>query len=167
MSATDIAASKPPYPTAAPPGAPVSPLRSAETFDAYCTQVQKRLSVHAAQRIHFLQAAYDRLGLLLQAAHDMEDTALTQELIQHRNAAKELLESLRRLPSSVSSAVSSVETPPSAHPIHAPHAASVEETPMRSPALSRIGPLSAPPVPTYAPSGELIPPQPPMPRPPP
>src|SRR5579871_4778077 len=103
MSATDIAANKSPYLAVTPSASTVSPLRSAETFDSYCTHVQKRLAAHAAQRMHFLQAAYERLTLLLQAAHDVEDPALTQELSQHRNAARELLEAVRRVPTSLRS----------------------------------------------------------------
>jgi hypothetical protein len=75
-----------------------TPFRSAEAFDAYCAQVQARLAEHAAQRIHFLQSAYDRLTRLLQTARAVEDPALSNELAQYRIAATELLEALKRLP---------------------------------------------------------------------
>src|SRR5580658_2132357 len=61
-----------------------SPLRSAEIFDLYCGHVQEKLAAHAVQRMSFLQAAYDRLTCLLQAARDVEDSALYGELAQHR-----------------------------------------------------------------------------------
>jgi hypothetical protein len=96
--------------TAGPPEAAVaarnptiSPFRTAESFDAYCSQVQGRLAEYAEKRVHFLQAAYDRLTRLLQAARDVEDTALYNELLMHRVAVRELLESLQSpLQSSVS-----------------------------------------------------------------
>ena len=75
--------------------APVSPFRTAESFDAYCSQVQGRLAEYAEKRIHFLQAAYDRLTRLLQAARDVEDAPLYNELLMHRVAVRELLESLQ------------------------------------------------------------------------
>jgi hypothetical protein len=74
----------------------VSPFRTAESFDAYCSQVQGRLAEYAEKRVHFLQAAYDRLTRLLQAARDVEDSALYNELLMHRVAVRELLESLQR-----------------------------------------------------------------------
>ena len=43
-----------------------NPLRSAETFEAYCQHIQSRLAEHAVRRRHFLQNAYDRLTQLLQ-----------------------------------------------------------------------------------------------------
>ena len=73
----------------------ISPFRTAESFDAYCSQVQGRLAEYAEKRIHFLQAAYDRLTRLLQAARDVEDAALYNELLMHRVAVRELLESLQ------------------------------------------------------------------------
>lgn len=72
----------------------ISPFRTAESFDAYCSQVQGRLAEYAEKRVHFLQAAYDRLTRLLQAARDVEDSALYNELLMHRVAVRELLESL-------------------------------------------------------------------------
>ncbi len=75
-------------------GASASPLRSQESFDAYCRQVQTRLAEHAAQRATFLRAAYERLTRLLHTARAVEDTALYNELWQHRIAVRELLESL-------------------------------------------------------------------------
>ncbi|MCW3051576.1 MAG: hypothetical protein JWN14_746 [Chthonomonadales bacterium] len=72
----------------------ISPFRTAESFDAYCSQVQGRLAEYAEKRVHFLQAAFDRLTRLLQAARDVEDTALYNELLMHRVAVRELLESL-------------------------------------------------------------------------
>lgn len=75
----------------------ISPLRSAETFEAYCEQILSRLAEHAAQRMHFLQTAHDRLTRLLQTARDVGDTALYQELWQHRVAARELLEAAARV----------------------------------------------------------------------
>lgn len=77
----------------------VSPFRTAESFDAYCSQVQSRLAEYAEKRVHFLQAAYDRLTRLLQAARDVEDSALYNELSAHRIAVRELLESLQNPPS--------------------------------------------------------------------
>src|SRR5258708_10220693 len=87
-----------------------SPLRSAETFSAYCARVQARLAEHAAQRRHFLQAAYERLTALLHAARAVEDNMLYNELWQCRVAARELLESLNRLPAGADSAVANVAT---------------------------------------------------------
>src|SRR5258706_189301 len=78
-------------------GGAASPLRSAETFEAYCSRIQQRLAEHAALRVHFLQSAYDRLTRLLQTARAVEDTALYNELWQHRVAARELLEALQKL----------------------------------------------------------------------
>lgn len=77
-------------------GNPVAPFRSAEAFDSYCCKIQQRLAEHAALRSQFLQTAYDRLTRLMQAARDVEDTALYQELGQHRIAARELLDALGR-----------------------------------------------------------------------
>jgi hypothetical protein len=74
----------------------VSPFRSAESFETYCHQVQARLAEHAANRRHFLQEACDRLARLFQAARDVEDTALCNELRQHLLAARELLDALNR-----------------------------------------------------------------------
>lgn len=96
----------------------VSPFRTAESFDAYCSQVQGRLAEYAEKRVHFLQAAYDRLTRLLQAARDVEDTALYNELLMHRVAVRELLESLqnsaRPAPSQTSVAIPHTHVPMSA-----------------------------------------------------
>ena len=73
-----------------------SPLRNVETFEAYCAEVQEKLAAHAAHRMSFLQSAFDRLSSLLQAARDVEDTALSNELAQHRIASRELLDAVRR-----------------------------------------------------------------------
>lgn len=81
--------------TAAEP--PVSPLRSAEAFDAYCLNVQARLVAHANQRKHFLQNAYERLTRLLHTAKAVEDTPLYNELWQQRTAVRELLEALHQI----------------------------------------------------------------------
>ena len=82
-----------------------SPLRSSETFESYCTEVQVRLAEHAAQRLNFLQSAHDRLTRLLQTARAVEDTGLYNELWQHRVAVRELLDSLNKItaPSNVTS----------------------------------------------------------------
>jgi len=124
MSQTDIALVEPASPLAdtkeAPtsaPGIPAhrtaqngalsSPLRSQESFDAYCAQVQARLAEHAAQRLSFLQSAHERLTRLLHTARAVEDTALYGELWQYRVAAQELLESIKQIPQA-----SGVEAPP-------------------------------------------------------
>lgn len=73
-----------------------SPLRNAEAFEAYCAEVQEKLAAHAAHRMNFLQSAFDRLSSLLQAARDVEDAALSNELAQHRIASRELLDAVRR-----------------------------------------------------------------------
>jgi len=73
-----------------------SPLRNVETFEAYCAEVQEKLAAHAAHRMSFLQSAFDRLSSLLQAARDVEDTSLSNELAQHRIASRELLDAVRR-----------------------------------------------------------------------
>ena len=73
-----------------------TPLRSVESFDVYCAQVQDRLKEHVTARRQFLQGAYDRLTSLLYAARAVEDNALYSELWQHRLAAKELLEAVNR-----------------------------------------------------------------------
>ncbi len=96
----------------------VSPFRSAETFDAYCSQVQGRLAEYAEKRVHFLQMAYDRLTRLIQAARDVEDAPLYNELLNHRIAVKELLDSLQNaaraaaLPSSIHAPVSAYTITP-------------------------------------------------------
>lgn len=82
----------------------ISPLQSAESFDAYCQQVQSQLSEHAARRREFLQAAYERLTNLLCAARDVEDALLYNELWQHRVAVRELLDALLRSPITESAA---------------------------------------------------------------
>lgn len=124
--------SNPSPPAEAPiAGRKVSPFHTAESFDAYCSQVQGRLAEYAEKRVHFLQAAYDRLTRLLQAARDVEDTALYNELLMHRVAVRELLESLQNpsrssLPT-VTTAVApsphipaSAPTPPPARPAPPP-----------------------------------------------
>ena len=73
----------------------VSPFRSAESFYSYCIKVQSKLSEHAQKRIDFVQTAFDRLTRLLQAAKDVEDTGLYNEIWHHRVTAKELLDSLK------------------------------------------------------------------------
>ena len=104
-----------------------SPLRNVETFEAYCAEVQEKLAAHAAHRMSFLQSAFDRLSSLLQAARDVEDTALCNEIAQHRIASRELLDAVRRatnsggaLPSHISESVrttASVYSRPSPTPI--------------------------------------------------
>ncbi len=104
-----------------------SPLRNVETFEAYCAEVQEKLAAHAAHRMSFLQSAFDRLSSLLQAARDVEDTALSNEIAQHRIASRELLDAVRRatntsgaLPSQISESVrttASVYSRPSPTPI--------------------------------------------------
>ena len=79
--------------------ASASPLRTAESFETYCAQVQNRLAEHAVQRANFLQSAYDRLTRLLHTARAVEDTVLYNELWQHRVAVRELLEALNHLSS--------------------------------------------------------------------
>ena len=74
----------------------VSPFRSAESFETYCNKVQSKLSEHAQKRIDFVQTAFDRLTRLLQAAKDVEDTSLYNEIWHHRVTAKELLDSLKQ-----------------------------------------------------------------------
>src|SRR5579862_2800056 len=85
-------------PARAETGVAGSPLRTQETFDAYCAQIQARLAEYAAQRIHFLQSAHERLTRLLYTARAVEDTALYNELWQHRVVVRELLEALNQLP---------------------------------------------------------------------
>lgn len=88
------------------------PLRSAETFEAYCTQVQTRLIEHAQQRRYFLQEANERLTRLLQTARAVEDVTLYEELWQLRQATRELLDSLQRMtPSDSPSAAVSADSP--------------------------------------------------------
>ena len=110
-------------------GSSPSPLRSAEAFENYCTQVQSRLAEHAAQRTHFLQAAFERLTRLLHTARDVEDAALYNELWQHRVAVRELLESLSHVASSSSGApVSTAVAPtPAVAPAVAPAAPSLAD----------------------------------------
>ena len=97
-------------------GASASPLRTAEAFETYCSQVQNRLAEHAAQRASFLQSAYDRLTRLLHTARAVEDTGLYNELWQHRVAVRELLEALSHASSasSASAPISSASAPSSA-----------------------------------------------------
>ncbi len=90
-----------------------SPLRNAETFEAYCSEVQEKLASHALNRMSFLQAAYERLNSLLQAARDVEDVALTDELTQHRNASRELLDAVCSATGITSSSASQVAPAPS------------------------------------------------------
>ncbi len=93
----------------------VSPLHSAESFDAYCQHVQSRLSEHATRRREFLQAAYERLTNLLCAARDVEDALLYNELWQHRVAVRELLDALLRSPIAASPvAARAIVLPPDA-----------------------------------------------------
>ncbi|MCW3096137.1 MAG: hypothetical protein JWL77_1755 [Chthonomonadaceae bacterium] len=100
---------------------PISPFRTAESFDAYCSQVQGRLAEYAEKRVHFLQAAYDRLTRLLQAARDVEDTALYNELLMHRVAVRELLESLQSpVQSSVSASSMTSASMPMSTPVSPP-----------------------------------------------
>jgi hypothetical protein len=86
-------------------GAFASPLRTAESFEMYCSQIQNRLAEHAAQRANFLQSAYDRLTRLLHTARAVEDTVLYNELWQHRVAVRELLEALSHLSAAPSAPV--------------------------------------------------------------
>lgn len=96
-------------------GSSPSPLRSAEAFDNYCSQVQSRLAEHAAQRTHFLQAAFERLTRLLHTARDVEDSTLYNELWQHRVAVRELLEALSQFgASAVAAPAAPVSAPPAA-----------------------------------------------------
>ncbi len=78
------------------------PLRSEESFEAYCRTVQSQLAEHALKRKHFLQGAYTRLTHLLHAARAVEDNALYQELWHTRAAARELLNAMPQQPSSPS-----------------------------------------------------------------
>ena len=143
--------------TAAARNPTVSPFRTAESFDAYCSQVQGRLAEYAEKRIHFLQAAFDRLTRLLQAARDVEDSALYNELLMHRVAVRELLESLQTptrtaaAPSNVAVAQAylpmGVSTPPPGRPAPPPPRAPrvVEETPSATAAPSPETESVAPP----------------------
>ncbi|HZT43274.1 MAG TPA: hypothetical protein VFA07_13980 [Chthonomonadaceae bacterium] len=110
-----------PAPRTAQNGAVSSPLRSQETFDAYCAQVQSRLAEHAALRRSFLQSAHERLTRLLHTARAVEDTTLYGELWQYRVAAQELLESLKQIPQA--QGVEAPSAPPSGSwPTYAPPA---------------------------------------------
>ena len=123
----------------------ISPFRTAESFDAYCSQVQGRLAEYAEKRVHFLQAAYDRLTRLLQAARDVEDSALYNELLMHRVAVRELLESLQH------PAQSSVPVPPM-QTFHAPIShAPLSQAPMSASTLSSPAPGRPTPPPPRAP----------------
>lgn len=94
-----------------------APLRSAETFETYCHQIQSRLAEHALRRRHFLQNAHDRLTQLLHAARAVEDNALYNELWQVRLATRELLEAIRHLSPSENGWQN---TPPPAKPMPLP-----------------------------------------------
>lgn len=71
-----------------------SPLSTPEAFEAYCAQVQSRLTQYAQQRANFLLGAHERLTRLLAAARAVEDAALTNELLQFQMATRELLDAL-------------------------------------------------------------------------
>ena len=92
-----------------------SPLRNVEAFEAYCAEVQEKLAAHAVHRMSFLQAAFDRLTNLLQAARDVEDVNLANELAQHRIASRELLDAVRR--ATGITAIPAVSPAPSSTPI--------------------------------------------------
>ena len=115
------------------PASTPSPLRSMDTFNSYCTQVQSRLAEQTAHRTDFLQAAYERLTRLLQAAKAVEDTALYSELWQHRVAARELLQA-------VSQFAQPTVAPP-AKPLPQPFPSSVERS---EPTRETLGSFSAP-----------------------
>jgi hypothetical protein len=129
-------------------GVASSPLRSQEAFDAYCVQVQTRLAEYAAQRIHFLQSAHERLTRLLYTARAVEDTALYNELWQHRVVVRELLEALNQLPKAAPQATAAPAAP--SWPTVAPPA---KPMPMTSPNghLNRDEPRSMPHGPTPSP----------------
>ena len=121
-----------------------SPLNSVEAFESYCSQVQTRLAEHAAQRAHFLQAAFERLTRLLHTARSVEDTALYNELWQHRVAVRELLEALHQI-----SATSNASAVPAAAPASASSAvvtSSAPPAPAPSPAVSAAPATALPPV---------------------
>lgn len=109
------------------------PLKSSETFELYCNQVQVRLAEHAVQRLSFLQSANERLTRLLHTALAIGDTALYNELMQHQIAVHELLESLDQVASTP--AVSVPATSTSALPILPAPAVSTSVLP--APALSQ------------------------------
>lgn len=98
----------------------VSPFRSAEAFDLYCTRIQSRLVEHALQRKHFLQEAYNRLTRLLQAAHAVEDAALYNELWKHRLAARELMDILNSVANGDTALVTTPEGTASSRAVSAP-----------------------------------------------
>jgi hypothetical protein len=137
---------RPAEPARAENGTVVSPLRSQEAFDAYCVQIQTRLAEYAAHRIHFLQSAHERLTRLLYTARAVEDTALYNELWQHRVVVRELLEALNQLPKAAAPAP--VATPPTAPswPTVAPPAKPMPITPTNG-HFSRDEPRPAPHVP--------------------
>ena len=123
-----------------------SPLRSQESFDSYCIQVQTRLAEYAAQRIHFLQSAHERLTRLLYTARAVEDTALYNELWQNRVVVRELLDALSQLPKAAQQPVTQTSwqtAAPPAKPV--PIAATNGHFP-------RAEPRSAPPISSAPPS---------------
>ncbi len=134
----------------------ISPFRTAESFDAYCSQVQGRLAEYAEKRVHFLQAAYDRLTRLLQAARDVEDTALYNELLMHRIAVRELLESLQHPTLSPLPAppILSVQAPLPMSASVSPAPARPTPPPPRAPRVVEENVPTAPPV--TAPSVEAV-----------
>ncbi len=116
-----------------------SPLHSAESFENYCSQVQTRLVEHAHRRAHFLQTAYDRLTRLLHTARSVEDTALYNELWQHRVAVRELMEALNQIANP-----SSAASPGATASASATSTASAASLPSDSPAPpSGVTPLNA------------------------
>jgi hypothetical protein len=131
---------RPGEPPRAETGVAASPLRSQEAFDAYCVQIQTRLAEYAAQRIHFLQGAHERLTRLLYTARAVEDTALYNELWQHRVVVRELLEALNQLPKT-SSAVAAAPSWPTVAPPSKP----VPMTPTNG-HFNREEPRNAPPI---------------------
>ncbi len=126
-----------------------SPLRNSEAFDAYCSEVQQKLAVHASHRLTFLQSAFERLSSLLQAAKDVEDSSLIGEITQHRMATRELLDAVRRVQGGdVSEPYQAAAPPPvRAMPVSASPAL---------PAQPASGPFSRPtPVPIVPPVSQL------------
>jgi hypothetical protein len=134
-----------------------SPFHSAEAFDAYCQSVQARLAAYAVQRSDFLQSAYDRLTRLLLTARAMEDAALYHELMLHRMAVHELLETLKRPPEIREKALSSLQN--RTHP-----GLSANRSPVGRIPPNVAAPTLSAPVPTPVPSVDFVPRQPQMPR---
>lgn len=118
-----------------------SPLRSAESFEAYCNRVQHRLAEHASRRASFLQTAFEKLTRLWHTARAVEDNALCQELQAHRVAVRELVDALSRVNIDAQSRAS-IET-------QAPRGHAVAKPVLQS---------TIAPIPTTAPPPKLVPP---------